>query len=115
MYCSTRSTRQQLGFWGELVGAAVTLGSKSIDKSIAKKNVALEQQRMALEDRRAQLELIKLQNQNRIVEMQMAREAPTPSPAFMSKSVTLPGVGAIPLSYMLIPAIAVLAILLLRK
>lgn len=125
MYFPARSSSrsQQLGFWGELIGAAVTLGSKAVDRSIAKKNAAIEQQRIALDEKRNQLELIKLQNQQKIAEMQIQREMQlTPVERItgnigqaLSKPVTLPGVGSMPLSYILIPAAVLGAVLLLKR
>lgn len=117
-----RSQPQQLGFWDSLISAAVQIGSKVVDKSIAKKNAQIEQQRIALEEKRQQLELTKLQNQQRIAEMQLQREMSNPISApfaavqqTLSRPVAIPGVGNIPLSYIAIPAVAILAVALLKR
>lgn len=114
---------QQLGFWDQLVGAAISIGSKVVDRNIQKKNFAIEQQRAELERKRQELELTKLENQRRIAEAQLQREQMAMGPMqqmiapvaqTLSRPVQIPGIGSVNMSTLLIAGGVLATVLLLR-
>lgn len=115
--------QQHLGFWDQLVGAAISIGSKVVDRNIQKKNFAIEQQRAELERRRQELELTKLENQRRIAEAQLQREQMAMGPMqqmiapvaqTLSRPVQIPGIGSVNMSTLLIAGGVLATVLLLR-